>query len=145
MDVYIEYEESKINYNKISKILTSLITEKENLFLNTQPKSTKFDKILTEGGKKSNSFDNYLIEVEKKQLDQKIEEAKKLVNTRSKYLKDKEEELRSSKEWLDKIYVYRFLDKLPVKAMIHLIPYEEAQIYRMIREIETNIKGLNNE
>lgn len=141
MKKYIEFEECLKKYNEILKVHETLISEKERLFLETQPKTTTLDKISVEGGKKNNLFDNYLIQVEKKQLDQKIEESKKLVDTRYKYLKEKENELRNSNEWIDKIYVYRFLDKLPVKAMVHLIPYEEAQMYRILNEIKSNING----
>ena len=142
MHKYIEYEECKIKYYEIINIYETLITEKERLFIETQPNSNKYDKLSVEGGKKNNLFDNYLIQVEKKQLDPKIDEAKKLVETRYKYLKEKEKELRNSNEWIDKIYVYKFLDKLSVKTMIHLLPYEEAQMYRILNEIKTNLKGL---
>lgn len=145
MNIYIEYEECKKKYNEIKKIYESAIAEKEQAFMKTQPKGLKYDKVSVEGGNKSNLFDNYLIEVEKKQLDAYIDEARKLVDTRFKLLKEKELELRNSNEWIDKIYVYRYIDKLPVKAMIHLIPYEEAQMYRMINEIKKNIKGIEDE
>lgn len=143
--IYLEYEECKQKYIEIKGALEWAIAEKEKAFMETQPKSTKFDKISVEGGVRSSAFDKYLITVEKKQLDAYIEEARKLVDTRFKLLKEKELELRNSNEWIDKIYVYRYIDKLPVKAMIHLIPYEEAQMYRIINEIKKNIKGIENE
>ena len=145
MNIYIEYEECKQKRNEIKKIYESAIAEKEQAFMKTQPKGTKYNKISVEGGNKSNLFDNYLIEVEKKHLDFYIEEARELLETREQLLKNKELELRNSKEWIDKIYTYKYLDKLPVKAMIHLIPYEEAQMYRIINEIKKNIKGIENE
>lgn len=143
--IYLEYEECKKKYTEIKGALEWAIAEKEKAFMETQPSATKFDKIYVEGGVRSSAFDKYLITVEKKQLDAYIEEARKLVDTRFKLLKDKELELRNSNEWIDKIYVYRYIDKLPVKTMIHLIPYEEAQMYRMINEIKKNIKGIENE
>lgn len=143
--IYLEYEECKKKYIEIKGALEWAIAEKEKAFMETQPKSTKFDKISVEGGVRSSAFDKYLITVEKKQLDAYIEEARKLVDTRFKLLKDKELELRNSNEWIDKIYVYRYIDKLPVKAMIHLIPYEEAQMYRILQEIKKNIKDIEDE
>lgn len=145
MNIYIEYEECKKKYNEIKKIYESAIAEKEQAFMKTQPKGLKYDKVSVEGGNKSNLFDNYLIEVEKKQLDFYIEEAKELLETRRELLKNKELELRNSKDWKDKIYSYKYLDKLPVKAMIHLIPYEEAQMYRILQEIKKNIEGIEDE
>lgn len=145
MNIYIEYEECKKKYNEIKKIYELAIAEKEQAFMKTQPKGLKYDKVSVEGGNKSNLFDNYLIEVEKKQLDFYIEEAKELLETREELLKNKELELRNSKEWEDKVYTYKYLDKLPVKAMIHLIPYGEAQMYRILQEIKKNIKGIEDE
>ena len=140
MSLYLEYEDCKKKYNQIVETFESTLEEKERLFMKTQPKGTKIDKVSVEGGVNNNLFDNYLIEVEKKQLDQKLEEARKIVDERYKYLKTKELELRASKDWVDKIYVYRFIEQLPVKTILHLIPYQEAQIYRIINEIKRGIK-----
>lgn len=145
MSLYLDYEKCKKKYNEIVFTYESVIEEKECLFIKTQPKSTTIDKVLVSQSKNNNLFDNYLIDVEKKQLDLKIEEAKKLVDERFNYLKTKEKELRRSKEWIDKIYVYRFIEQLPVKAILHLIPYEEAQIYRVINEIKRNIENIVDE
>lgn len=140
MSLYLEYEDCKKKYNQIVESFESTLEEKERLFMKTQPKGTKIDKVSVEGGVNNNLFDNYLMEVEKKQLDQKLEEARKIVDERYKYLKTKELELRASKDWVDKIYVYRFIEQLPVKTILHLIPYQEAQIYRIINEIKKGIK-----
>lgn len=140
MSLYLEYEDCKKKYNQIVESFESTLEEKERLFMKTQPKGTKIDKVSVEGGVNNNLFDNYLMEVEKKQLDQKLEEARKIVDERYKYLKTKELELRASKDWVDKIYVYRFIEQLPVKTILHLIPYQEAQIYRIINEIKRGIK-----
>ncbi len=140
MSLYLEYEDCKKKYNQIVETFESTLEEKERLFMKTQPKGTKIDKVSVEGGVNNNLFDNYLMEVEKKQLDQKLEEARKIVDERYKYLKTKELELRASKDWVDKIYVYRFIEQLPVKTILHLIPYQEAQIYRIINEIKRGIK-----
>lgn len=145
MSLYLDYEKCKKKYNEIVFTYESVIEEKECLFIKTQPKSTTIDKVLVSQSKNNNLFDNYLIDVEKKQLDLKIEEAKKLVDERFNYLKTKEKELRRSKEWIDKIYVYRFIEQLPVKTILHLIPYEEAQIYRVINEIKRNIENIADE
>lgn len=140
MSLYLEYEDCKKKYNQIVESFESTLEEKERLFMKTQPKGTKIDKVSVEGGVNNNLFDNYLMEVEKKQLNQKLDEARKIVDERYKYLKTKELELRASKDWVDKIYVYRFIEQLPVKTILHLIPYQEAQIYRIINEIKREIK-----
>lgn len=140
-NVYIGYEECKKKYYKVQRLYNQILEEKESLFEKTQPKSTKFDKICVEGGKPSNSFDDYLILKDKKQIDKRLNEVIKISEDRKKLLDIKEKELRESKEWIDKIYVYKYLDKYPVKKIIHLVPYEEAQIYRKLDEIKKNINN----
>lgn len=138
--VYIDYHNCKKKYEEIKKLYEQIVEEKERLFLKTQPKATKIDKASVDGGARNNLFDNYLMEKEKKQLDMKLAEVKILIDDRYRILFDKEKELRASKEWIDKVYVYKYIELLSVKKILHLIPYEEAQIYRMINEIKRRIQ-----
>lgn len=141
--IYATYEEYKKRYYEVQKLYNKILEEKERLFAKTQPQSTKFDKINVDGGKSSNSFDDYLIVKEKKQIDKRLEEIKIISNDRKILLDIKESELRNSKEWIDKVYVYKYLDNIRVKKIIHLVPYEEAQVYRMLEEIKKTIKARN--
>lgn len=144
--IYITYEEYKKKYYEVQMLYNNILEEKERLFAKTQPQSTKFDKISVDGGRPSNSFDDYLIIKDKKQIDKRLEEIKIISNDRKMLLEEKESELRKSKEWIDKVYVYKYLDNIKVKKIIHLIPYEEAQIYRMLDEIKKTLKrGAKNE
>lgn len=138
--IYIEYHNCKKKYEEIKKLYEQIVEEKERLFLKTQPKAASIDKVSVDGGSRNNLFDNYLMEKEKKQLDMKLAEVKVLIDDRYRILFDKEKELRASKEWIDKVYVYKYIELLSVKKILHLIPYEEAQIYRMINEIKRRIQ-----
>jgi hypothetical protein len=138
--IYLTYEEYKRNYYKVQKLYNEILEEKEKLFAKTQPKSTKFDKINVDGGNISNSFDDYLIIKEKKQIDKRLDEIKIISEDRKKLLDAKEDELRKSKEWIDKIYVYKYIENLQVRKIIHLVPYEEAQVYRKLEEIKKTLK-----
>lgn len=138
--IYITYEEYKKKYYEVQMLYNNILEEKERLFAKTQPQSTKFDKISVDGGRPSNSFDDYLIIKDKKQIDKRLEEIKIISNDRKMLLEEKESELRKSKEWIDKVYVYKYLDNIKVKKIIHLIPYEEAQVYRMLDEIKKSLK-----
>lgn len=143
-NIYVTYEKYKRKYYEIQKLYDKILEEKERLFSMTQPKSTKFNKINIDGGKNNNTFDDYLIMKEKKKLDGKLEEIKIILSDRKKLLEEKEKELRNSKEWIDKVYVYKYLENIKVRKIIHLIPYEEAQIYRMLNEIKQNfIREIN--
>ena len=137
--LYIVYEQYKNKFHNAQQILNNIINEKEELFLKTQPQSTKYDKEAVKGGSPSNSFDEYLIAKEKKQIEERLIEAKSIVNDRKELLLSKEEELRNSKDWYDKIYVYKFIEKLSVEKIKNIMPYCRSSIYDKINEIEKNI------
>ncbi len=143
--IYITYEKYKRNYYEVQRLYNSILEEQEKLFARTQPKSAKSDKINVDGESYSNPFDDYLITKEQKQIDKRLDEIKIISEERKKLLDIKEAELRKSKEWVDKVYVYKYIENMKVKQIIHLIPYEEAQIYRMLDEIKDKIKDLEKE
>ncbi len=143
-NIYIIYEKYKRNYYKVQKLYNEILEEQEKIFAITQPKSIEFDKINVDGGNFSNSFDNYLILKEKKEIDKRLNEIKIILKERKKILEDKEAELRKSKNWIDKIYVYKYMDNLQVKKIIHLVPYKEAQVYRYLDEIKKTLKEREN-
>ena len=138
--IYITYEEYKNRYYAVQTQYNKILAEKEQLFAKTQPKSTNFDKAVVDGGKRSNAFDDYLIIKEKKQIDKRLIEVKSILADRKNLLESKETELKNSKEWIDKLYIYKYIENLSIKKILHLIPYEEAQIYRMLKEIKDNIR-----
>lgn len=141
--LYVVYEQYKTKLYNAQKDLDKILCEKEELFARTQPQSTKYDKEPVKGGSPSNSFDEYLIAKEKKQIEERLNEAKSIVNDRKELLLGKEEELRNSKDWYDKIYVYRFLDNLSVEKIKNIMPYCRSSIYEKIKEIE-KVVSLDN-
>ena len=137
--IYVEYHEYKNKYYAAQKEYDKILSEKEELFVKTQPKATEYDKEKVNGGCPSNSFDNYLITKEKKQLDERLEEARSILEDREKLFKLKEEELRYSKDWLDIIYTYYFLEKLSIRKIEKKIPFSSTEIFRKITIIRKNI------
>lgn len=137
--IYKEYEEYKnrcyIAQNELDKILN----EKEKLFLRTQPKSTDYSKDRVSGGKPENTFDAYIIEKEEKQIDERLKEAKSILEDRTLLLKLKEEELRSSKDWIDIIYVFYYIEKISIRKIENRIPFSRSEICRKLKKIEKNI------
>lgn len=137
--IYITYEEYKNRYYAVQTQYNRILAEKEKLFAETQPKAMNLDKVVVDGGKRSNAFDNYLLIKERKQIDKRLAEVKSILADRKSLLESKEVELKNSKEWIDKLYIYKYIENLSIKKILHLIPYEEAQIYRMLKEIKDNI------
>ena len=138
--LYQEYEKFKAKYYETQQRYHEILTEKEKLFAITQPTATSFDKERVAGGNPSNRFDDYLILKEKKQVDQRLNEIKSILADRERLLKLKENELKNSTNIQDKIYRYRYLDKMKVEKIMRLVSYSRPQVYRILRTIRNNIK-----
>lgn len=138
--IYVIYEEYKNKYYETQKEYDIILNEKEKLFMITQPSAVKFDKEIVSGGTTDNTFDRYLILKEEKKIDQRLNEIKSILDDRERLLKLKEQELRASTSVQDKIYKYRYLDKLKVFKIAKLVGYSEPQIYRILKTIRNNIK-----
>lgn len=137
--LYIEYHEYKTKYYKAQEKYDEVLSEKEHLFAKTQPKATQYDKEVVSGGSPSNSFDEYVIAKEKKQIDERLDEAKSILEDRERLLKLKEIELRQSKDWHDKVYVYKYLDNLSANEIKYKMHYCRSNIYEILKKIRKNI------
>ena len=134
--IYEEYEEFYAKYLNIQKIYDDILSEREKIFNKTQAKAITYDKEKVKGGTTDNAFDTYLIELERKKIDERLTEAKSILDDRGRLLKLKEQELRASKALYDKIYVFYKLENLKVYSIAKTINYSESQIYRIIHNIE---------
>lgn len=139
--IYVIYEEYKNKYYETQKEYNIILNEKEKLFMITQPSAVKFDKEIVSGGTTDNTFDRYLILKEEKKIEQRLNEIKSILDDRERLLKLKEQELRASTSVQDKIYKYRYLDKLKVFKIAKLVGYSEPQIYRILKTIKREIGG----
>ena len=137
--IYIQYDEYKNKYYNAQKEFDSVLREKEELFSKTQPQATRYDKELVSGGKVNNKFDDYIILKDKNKIDERLLEAKSILEDREKLLKLKEQELKESKDWIDIIYVYYYIDKLSIRKIEKRIPYSTAEICRKLKIIKKNI------
>ncbi len=142
--LYIQYHEFKNKYNNAQKDYDDILSEKERLFARTQPQATVYDKEKVNGGNPSNAFDEYLVEKEKKNIDSRLEEARSILEDRKRLLADKEEELRKSKDWYDKAYIYKYIDRLKVREIKYKMPYCRSQIYEILGKIQKNISSDKN-
>lgn len=138
--LYMQYVEFKTKYYEAQKRYDEILSEKELMFVKTQPKATQYDKEVVSGGVPGNSFDNYLIEKDKKQIDERLNEAKSILEDRERLLKGKEAELKESKNWFDIIYVYAFIYRLSVRKIEKRVPFSKSEIARKLQIIKNNIK-----
>ena len=131
--IYEEYETIWNKIRKQEKKLFNLIAKRDELFEKTQPQSSKFDKVLVDGKNPTNTLENYIIE--KEYLNEKINQLNTTLDDLYQVLKRKREELRLSKHIDDRIYYYRFIERLSVYKIGSLIGYEKTQIYRHLKII----------
>ena len=142
MYLYIEYESFKRKYYEAQQNFDTILSEQEKMFSRTQPRSTDFSKEPVNGGTPSNTFEEYMIEKEKKQIDERLNEAKLILNDRGKLVQLKLEELKESKNLYDKVYVAWYIDKIKVFHISRNISYSERQVYRMLKDIKREINKL---
>lgn len=138
--LYIEYEEYKNKYYEVQRKYNQILNEKEELFAKTQPKATQITGEKTAGGKHINTFDDYLIQKEKKNIDQRLQEVKSILDDRERLVKLKEQELRNSNNSHDKIYRYRYIDRLTIEKTARLSSYSRSQVFNILNIIKKNIK-----
>lgn len=138
--IYITYNEYKNKYYETQQRYNETLNEKEELFAITQPKATKFDTERVAGGNPVNTFDEYLIQKERKSIDQRLEEIKSILDDRERLVKLKEEELRASNNIQDMIYKYRYLDRLTIEKITRLVNYSRPQVFRILKIIRNNLK-----
>ena len=134
--VYPEYEQYKSKYLEIQSKYNEILLEKENLFTKTQPNAITYDKDKVQSCNFSNSFDDYVIEKEKKRIDERLKEAKHIVDERLYLLRIKEIDLRQSRDKYDRVYVYKYIDGFKIYQIAKVLNYSQSQVYRMIERIE---------
>jgi hypothetical protein len=138
--IYKTYAEYKNKYLEAQKKYDEILSEKEELFLRTQPKATKYDKEIVSGSTiHSDSFATYVSKMEEKKIEERLDAARSILEDRRRLLKLKEEELRQSKNIEDMIFVQRYLENKPVKIIKARIPYCRSSIYGILQKIEKNI------
>ena len=138
--LYEEYEIYKSRYYEVQKKYNEILNEKEELFAKTQPKATQITGEKTEGGKHENLFDAYLIQKEKKNIDQRLEEVRSILEDREKLVKLKEQELRISTNPYDKIYRCRYIDRLTIEKTARISNYSRSQVFNILKEIRKHLK-----
>ena len=140
--IYLEYEDYRIKYLSAQRKYDEVLLEKEDLFDRTQPQGVSFDKERVGGTNESNRFDEYLIRLERSQIDERLAEIKQIMDKRWDLLLDKEDELRASTEIMDRLYVLRFLEHERMQKITKQIPYSESHIYRLMNQLLNEVRKM---
>lgn len=119
-------------------MVRQILDEKELIFQRTQPKAMKNDGDKVKGGQTGNPLEDYAIEIEERRINERLEEAKSLLNDRELLMRKKELELRFSTNIYDKIFCMRVLDNMDIKDISEKIAYSESHTYRMVKKMIKN-------
>lgn len=139
--VYVEYNQIRTKYILAQMQYDAILSEQEELFARTQPTAVNAENERVTGGATISPFDTYLIEKEQKHIDARLKEIKSILDDRKELLDLKERELRASKDWLDIIFKYYYLDNMSVTKIENRIPYSRREIYRKLDIIKANLKA----
>lgn len=138
--MYIQYEECKRRYEWSYQKYSAILAEKEALFQRTQIQAVDYGKDKVSSSGAGNPFESYMIEKERLKIDERLLEAKSIMEDRAELLRAKETELRASKASWDRVYCYARLDKKQVWWIARKINYSKSQVYRILRKIDSSLK-----
>ena len=137
--LFLEYEDFKNKCLETQKMYDAILAEKEELFQRTQPQAVNAEKEKVVGGGGNNAFDIYIMEKDRKQIDERLAEVKSLLDDRKQLMALKYQELRASKDVKDKVYRLRFIEHKRVYLIAKYVNYSEAHVYRIIDFIQKRI------
>lgn len=136
-ELFVEYELLKRECKAAKRDYDKALEKKAEYYYSVLPGASDTSKELIKTECTNDKFLNYTIKIQ--EIDSEIEVRKNLYGNLSYRLKLKEIELRNSKELLDRIYTYRYLDRYKVNKIARLVEYSREQTYRKIREIDKKI------
>lgn len=137
-ELFIEYELLKRECKLAKREYDKSLEKKAEYYYSVLPGANDTSKELIKTECTNDKFLNYTIRIQ--EIDSEIDVRKNLYGNLSYRLKLKEIELRNSKELLDRIYTYRYLDRYKVNKIARLVEYSRAQLYRKLDEIDKKVK-----
>ncbi len=143
--IYPEYKRCRLKLLEALEMANRIIDEKAVLFQRTQPKGIVTDEERVSGGKRVNKTEQYLIDLEQKKIDERLQEAFDLIADRKILLSEVEIQIKESQNKYDKIYVLRYLEGKSAKEISMIMHYSESHTYRMLNKISQKLKMIENE
>lgn len=135
--IYEEYFKKYLKLKKVKDKITKFENKKISLMSNIEIKSNDPSKDVIRTNTKKDTMSDYVAELEI--IDEKLEKEKKIKKEIEKQLLEKEEELRNSKETFDKIYLYKYIDKLKYHQICRKIGYEKSSFYNFLDVISKRL------
>jgi len=140
--MYLEHNKQWNEYQQAQQDLQNVLDEWEVVFQRTQPK-VKYGEHTS--GSPVNKVEEYVIEVERRQLKQRVEDAKAMIEAKKELLDITEEQLRKSRNIYDLIYTKKWVDHKRPKDIYRELDlmgmnYSRSHIYEVINRIKAQIQ-----
>lgn len=136
--IYEEYYSKYLDYKKTIKEIHILEDKKVSLMNMVDVKATNPEDDPNTIKIFEDKVANYVAELEITESNlKKKENIKSELKTQ---LKKKEEELRESNETLDKIYLYKYIERLKYFQICKKINYEKSSLYNFLDIIKKSLK-----
>lgn len=132
--IFEEYYKKYRTYKKIKKEINDLENKKINLMRMVDVQAIPPKDNIGGVGILEDKMLVYTAELEQVELD--LDKNKRIINEIKSQLKEVESELRESKEILDNIYLYKYIEKLKWYQICQKIGYEKTKTYDFINEVE---------
>lgn len=138
--MYIFFDRILNTVNELENTYTNTLEFKEKIFNITQPKSPVYKDIKIQYGSKNDNFATYLELLEAFDVDKRLSSLEETISKSKKFLKEKEKELRKSKDKKDRIYCLWVLDKKSALDISFLVGYQKTTVYSTMRKIKENLR-----
>lgn len=143
--IYLDYLDIQHKYILSMQEVDKILNEKELLFQRTQPKSPVMDVERVSGGSPENKIETYIVELERKKIDERLKKAKEIMYDRHELYLLTSENLKGSRDKYDMIFVLKWIDGKNAKDISRLLHYSESHVYRMINKIKKRSNMIENE
>lgn len=138
--LYLDYERYRRSYYEAQRQYDAILMEKTKLFAQTQPRAARMDAERVMTSSVVNTFEAYLIAKEERRIDERLSEAKSLLDGREHLLRQKENELRQSKDIHDRIYRLRYIEHAKISRITRDVCYSRAQVFRILDAMRENMR-----
>lgn len=143
--IYLDYLDIQHKYILSLQEVDKILNEKELLFQRTQPKSPVTDIERVSGGSPENKIETYIVELERKKIDERLRKAKEIMHDRHDLYLLSLEDLKRSKDKYDMVFVLKWIEGKNARDISRLLHYSESHVYRMINKIRKRTKMIENE
>lgn len=138
--IYKQHIRHKRELRQAMTDYSDAIDEKMELFQRTQPSSPGTREGSSSRVSGTDKIDSYLIQMERKQIDERLKDAREIVEAMKERLKNDEALLEMSLDTRDRVYFRRFIQRRPVPDVASIEHYSQSYVFKIVKEIETEME-----